>query len=283
MCRNPIAARSRIDDDQAMDDEEYARHLFEVLARPLDPDETVDEYGMGADLIDRYDGFGTEVRVTSIGVVPGEHGTQVEVAFAIDVPDDLEVPAEGLVLLPVAAEWRQAQGVQEPAAYAPWAARAILRAARCHIDAHRGAPREDAPVPDCETQRALLDDVLKQESAFGEGSFEEVAPGRFVVRRSPGHQPWTILVSPDQWEQVVRRHGSRKTWLLAHFSELLASGHHDDRFLVFWEGDLVRSIREELPPVDGWLRALLALRAAGPPHLGPGDGWFAYRPDTPED
>ncbi len=263
-----------------MDDEEYARRLFEILTTPLGSDDPVDAYGTGPDGIDRHDGFGTEVRVRSIDVVPGEHGTQLEIGFMIDVPDDLDVPAEGSTLLPVAAEWREAQGCQDPRAYAPWVARAVWGAAGRHIDAHRGTPQEDAPAPDRETQRSLLLDVLHQASADGEGSIEEVAPGRFVGRRSLTHQSWTILVTPDQWEHVVQRHGPRRAWLLEHFSELLASGHRDERFLVFWEGDLVRSTREELPPVSGSLRALFAMQASGPPNLGPEDGWYAYPPGS---
>ena len=260
-----------------MEDEEYARRLFEILTRPLDPDETVDAYGTGADRIERYDGFGTDVRVTSVDVVPGPYGSQLDIGFVLDrdkLPDD--VPAEGSLLLPLAAEWRAAQGYDEPSAYAPWAAFAVMRSVGGHILAHRGTASEASDLPDRATQRAWLHEVLRFQ-----GEFEELAPGRFVVRRSPARPDRTFLVTLDQWEEVVRKHGIRRSWLLDHFSELLASGHPDELFIVFWEGDLVRSTREELPPVNGSLRALTAMQAAGPPPAGA--GWYTHTPGTTDD
>jgi hypothetical protein len=47
-------------------------------------------------------------------------------------------------------------------------------------------------------------------------------PGRFVVRRSPARPERTLLVTPDQWEEVVRKHHIRRWRLLEHVSELLA-------------------------------------------------------------
>lgn len=111
---------------------------------------------------------------------------------------------------------------------------------------------------------------------------EEIAPGRLSVRHPRSGRELTALVTPEQWEQVLQRHAPRDQ-LLEHFSELLASAHRDDVFLVFWDGDLVRSVREELPPVSGTFRALLAMRAAAPPALGPNDGWFAYGPGARND
>ncbi len=58
-----------------MDDTAYVSELFGILTNPaptgIDPD---DPYGQADDGIDRYDGFGRDVRVTSARVVPGEHG-----------------------------------------------------------------------------------------------------------------------------------------------------------------------------------------------------------------
>ncbi|HEV2796795.1 MAG TPA: hypothetical protein VGV65_04190, partial [Nocardioides sp.] len=90
-----------------MDDQEYARQLFAILTRPLDPDEPVDAHGTRADGIDRCDGFGTDVRVTALEAVPGQHGNQIDIAFELDLPDHLsQVPETGSLLLPVDAEWR---------------------------------------------------------------------------------------------------------------------------------------------------------------------------------
>lgn len=252
-----------------MDDEDYAQELFAILTRPLDPDEPRDAYGTGADGIDRHGGFGTEVVVTSVAAVPGPYGSRLEVGFRLEVPAGEDVPAEGVFHLPLAREWREASGYGAPATYAPDVARGTERAVREHISSHGAV--EPTAVPDRDVQRALLHKAL--------GSFydvEVVAPDRIELRRA-GQVEWTVLVTPDQWEQVVRRHGRRPDWLQEHFSELLASGSRDDSYLVFWEGDLVKSVRAELPPVSGSTRNLNAARARGPI---PGAGWFAYRPGT---
>ena len=62
-----------------MDDEDYARQLHAILAAPPDPE--VPPGHLGDDWIDRSDGFGTDVRVTAIAVVPGDHGNQLDITF----------------------------------------------------------------------------------------------------------------------------------------------------------------------------------------------------------
>lgn len=264
-------------DDRVMDDAEHARRLLEILTSPLAPEEPVDAYGTGPDGIDRYDGFGTEVRVTTVTVVPGEHGAQIEVGFVIDTPDLPDVPA-GSVLLPFAAEWREAQGYASPELHAPHLARDVMLGAGAHITAHLRGPERPHPLPDADEQHALLLEVLGLA-----GVVAEMAPGRLSARRPRSGRELTALVTSEQWGQVLQRRGARRGRLLEHFNELLASAHRDDVYLVFWDGDLVRSVRAELPPVGGTLRALLAMQAAGPPQLGPNDGWFAYRPGARND
>lgn len=254
-----------------MDDEDYARELFAILTRPLDPDEPRDAYGTGTDGIDRHSGFGTEVVVTSVAAVPGPYGSRLEIAFRLERPVGADVPAEGMFHLPLAREWREASGYGAPATYAADVARETERAAGRHIDAHRRPEEPETELPDRDVQRALLHKAL--------GSFydvEVVAPDRFELRHA-GQVEWTVLVTPDQWEQVVRRHGRRPDRLQEHFSELLASGSRDDSYLVFWEGDLVKSVRAELPPVRGSVRDLQRAIERGPV---PGAVWFAYRPGT---
>ena len=85
---------------------------------------------------------------------------------------------------------------------------------------------------------------------------EEVAPGRFDVRVRPA----TVIVTAEEWEQVVRRHGTRRAWLFEHFDEFFGSKHSDDVFIVFWEGDLVGSVRDALPPVASLRELLVAVR-----------------------
>lgn len=252
-----------------MDDEDYARELFAILTRPLDPDEPRDTYGTGADGIDRYDGFGTEIVVTAVAAVPGPYGSQLEVAFRLDVPPGADAPAEGVFHLPLAQEWREAQGYRGPATYAPDVARATRQAAGRLARSHRDA-RALPPLPDRDAQAALLRAVFEPEWEV------EVEDDGVVELRREG-QAVTILVTAEQWEQVVARHGPRRAWLSEHFSELLASGSRDDRYLVFWEGDLVKSVRAELPPVSGSTRNLNAAHARGPVA---GAKWFAYAPGT---
>ena len=239
-----------------MEDEDYARELYEILTRPLDPDEPVDAYGMGRDRIDRYDGYGTDVRVTSLDVVPGEHGDQIEVGFVFDVDYLGPAPAEGSLRLPFAAEWRAAQGFAYPALHAPWVAWGVMRGVGRHLDAHPPGSTPDHDLPDRATQWSLLLERLGRE-----GDVTEVAPGRVVVRRR-GVADLTVVITPDEWEHVLRRHGAPTSARVDFYDELLASGHPDEVFVVFWDGDLVRSVRGELPPVNGSLREIAALQAA---------------------
>ncbi|CAB4961387.1 unannotated protein [freshwater metagenome] len=73
-----------------MDDVDYARQLYEILTAPPGPE--ISTGSLGDDWIDRCDGFGTDVKVRSIVVVPGDHGSQIEVAFVLDLPEDIDVP-----------------------------------------------------------------------------------------------------------------------------------------------------------------------------------------------
>ncbi|CAM3678426.1 hypothetical protein [Nocardioides zeicaulis] len=256
-----------------MDDETYARELFAILTRPLDPDEPRDAYGTGADRIDRYGGFGTELVVTSVAAVPGPYGSRLEVGFRLEGPEGHDLPRTGTFHLPLAAEWREAQGYGAPSTYAPAVARATERAVGEHARRRRTAGRT---VPlDRTEQHALLLEVLG-----GPSSVRQVAPDRFVLSRA-GRERWVVVVTPEQWEQFLVRHGTHRASLSEHVEELLAAGSSDDRdeFLVFWEGDLVKSVREELPPVSGSVRGLLRAIERGPV---PGAAWFAYTPVAPD-
>ncbi|WP_310248431.1 hypothetical protein [Nocardioides sp. BE266] len=263
-----------------MDDEEYARELFEILTRPLDPDEPVDSYGTGSDRIDRYGGFGTEVRVTSIDVVPGPYGAQLEVGFVLDLPPGLDIPDSGSIRLLVEREWRELGGYAEPEDYAPVVAGQVQRGARDHVVLHTEGPRPDYEAPDADAQRALLMHVLRRW-----GEVEQPADDRYVVRLEEGFEV-TVLITPDQWEQVLRRHGPPRDHTFDYYEEaLVETGADDERFLVVWEGDFARSVREELPPVASPRPPLREIRrriaeaeASGRPY-----GWFAFTPRTDDE
>ena len=257
-----------------MDDEDYARQLHAILAAPPDPE--VPPGHLGDDWIDRSDGFGTDVRVTAIAVVPGDHGNQLDITFVLDLRDDVVVPREGSLMLPVDAEWREVRGYAEPEDYAPHVAARLVRCLRDHASAQEPSREDDRDLPSRAEQHAMLLEVLAHE-----GQVEQPAPNRYVVRRE-GREDLTVLVTPDQWERVIRRHALRRAWLLEHFDELFASTPPEERFLVFWEGDLTTSTREKLPPAKlpfpplrEIRRRLTEARASGRDF-----GWFAHTPGS---
>lgn len=246
-----------------MDDEAYVRKLFAILTNPsptgIDPS---DPYGQADDRIDRHDGFGRDVRVTSATVVPGEHGAQVEIGYVLDLPDAPELegmPPEGSFRLPVAAEWRAASNYSDPADYAPLVAHQVMTQIHRHVRAHQ-PPQPPPDLPGRDVQWALLLEHLGDE-----GSAREISPGRIEVTLEDD-EVVTVLVTPEQWEQVLLQHWN----LLDYFGELLGPREDDERYLVFWEGDFERSVREELPPVRPW-RPLSVI---------PGGAWYAYAPDS---
>ncbi|MGF9761940.1 hypothetical protein AAII07_42840 [Microvirga sp. 0TCS3.31] len=257
-----------------MDDEDYARQVYDILTAPPDPD--VVPGHLGDDWIDRSNGFGTEVQVTAIAVVPGDHGSQLDITFVLDLPDDVLVPREGSLLLPLDAEWREVSGYAEPEDYAPHIAARVWRHIHEHVRAHEPSRDDDRDLPARAEQHAMLLEVLGRE-----GQVEQQGPNRYVVRRE-GRGVLTVLVTPDQWERVIRRHGLRRAWLLEHFDELFASTPREERFLVFWDGDVTTSTREKMPPVKKPFpplretrRRLAEARASGRDF-----GLFAYTPGS---
>jgi hypothetical protein len=189
-------------------------------------------------------------------------------------PAGVVVPREGSLLLPFDAEWREVSGYTEPKDYAPHIARRLVRNIREHVRAHEPSQHDDRDLPARAEQHAMLLEVLGRE-----GQVEQQAPNRYVVRRGGGDD-LTVLVTPDQWEQVIRRHGLRRASLLEHFDELLASTPREERFLVYWEGDVTTSTREMLPPAKRPFpplretrRRLAQARASGRDF-----GWFASTP-----
>jgi hypothetical protein len=108
------------------------------------------------------------------------------------------------------------------------------------------------------------------------GTPTEVAYARIELRDASAAV--TILVMPEQWEQVVAKHAGND--IAMYLDELLAPRQDDERFVVFFDGDLARSTREKLPPVRGQAiaRRLADHRAA---HPSAEVGWFAHTPPTP--
>lgn len=253
-----------------MDDEEYARELFEILTRPPDPN--IPTWELGPDWIDRHSGFGTEVKVTSVDIVPGPYGAQIEVGFALDVPDGLDVPPEGSFLLPLDREWRALSGYTEPEDYAPKIASEVESKVRDHVAVHtRG--RRARRLPSREKQHALLLQVLGR---YGE--VEEERAGRYVVRHPEGDEIVVVLTS-DEWEQILLGAGPPHDDIDT-YEELFAAAPEEQRFWVFWDGRLTSSIREELPPVKVPRPPMREVKqqVAAAKASGKAFGWFAYTP-----
>ena len=258
-----------------MDDVEFAAQLEKILTAPPGPE--ISTGSLGDDWIDRCDGFGTDVKVRSIVVVPGDHGSQIEVAFVLDLPEDIDVPREGSLLLPLDAEWREVSGYAEPEDYAPRIAARLVRHIHEHIRANEPSRDDERDLPARADQHAMLLEVLGKQ-----GEVEQQAAGRYVVRsEGRGREDLVALLTPDQWERVVRRHGPRRAQLLEHFDELLASTPREEHFLVFWDGDVATSMREKLPPVERPFPPLRELRRRLDEARASGwdYGWFASSPE----
>lgn len=260
-----------------MDDEEYAGELFEILTAPPDPD--LEPGQLGDDWIDREDGFGTEVRVTAVDVLPGPYGAQVEVGFLLDLPPGVDVPQQASVLLPLDEEWRTLCGFADPEDYAPRLASRVMWAAREHVNTHTNGPRSGFDVPSRDEQHVMLMHVLGRL-----GAVEHVALGRYVIRVADGDEI-VVILTPDEWEQVLRRNGSPRDGVFDHYEELFASNDREQRFWVFWEGDLTSSTREALPPATTPWPTLREVRRriAEARTSGKDFGWFAYEPTADDE
>jgi hypothetical protein len=289
-----------------MSDEEYVATLLAILTNPaptgIDP---ADPYGRADDGIDRYDGFGRDVIVVSLRVVDGQYGEELEVSFVLRLPvGDPEwdgVPEQGVTRVPFDAEWRRLSEFDDPAAYAPQVALRVSSAARAHAVTHQHGGRlarrraewraaSRAALPDRDVQRHLLVQLLA-----GEGEVVQVASDRFDLRlpteadgdRTEGvagrgvldatPEVITFVLTPDEWEEVLV--DEYQDDLPLYLAETLGDPDPDERFVVFYDGSLHRSTREQRPPVRGRARerAWASWRSERPRR--PGDGWYAYDPN----
>jgi hypothetical protein len=270
--------------ETAREDDAFVAGLLAILTNPEPTDiATDDPYRQAEDGIDRYNGFGTDVWVESLRVVEGEYGAELEVTIGLAVPsgERSQIPSRAVSRVLFERRWRELSGYGSPAEYAPYVARQVESAASSHIRDHRArAPASPGrgptrrPVPARDVQWRLLLDGLAAEA----GPAVEVAPGRIEVRiadrddrADADSEVVTVIVTPDQWEDVLAAHGSRNVGM--YVAERLGPRDSDEHFVVYYGGDLVRSIREELPPVRGTARARrFAAEGAG--------GWYAVAPRT---
>jgi len=188
----------------------------------------------------------------------------------------VNVPREGSLLLPLDAEWRELSGYTEPEDYAPRIASRLVRCIRDHVRAHEPSRDDDRDPPSDSEQQAMLLEVLGRE-----GQVEEQAANRYVVLRQQ-REDLIVVLTLDQWKRVIHRHGLRRASLLEHFDELFASTPPEERFLVFWDGDVTTSTRQKLPPAKKPLPPLREIRRqlSEARESGRDFGWFAYTPGS---
>jgi hypothetical protein len=266
----------------APDERAFVARVLAILTNPeptgIAPD---DPYGQADDGIDRWNGFGREVWVESLEVVDGAYGPELEVTVGLAVPAEeaARIPGRAVTRVPFERVWRRLSGYESPEGYAPYVAREAESAAASHVERHRaaagGSPAAESArgrLPAREVQWRRLMSALAVEA----GPPVEVSPGRIQVRLADSddhvdtdNPVVTVIVTPEQWEDVLAAHGWRHVEM--YVAELLGPRDPDEHFVVFYRGELVRSIRAELPPVRGTARAR-AFR-----ELRPG-GWFAVAP-----
>ncbi|CAA9406531.1 MAG: hypothetical protein AVDCRST_MAG60-2398 [uncultured Nocardioides sp.] len=191
----------------------------------------------------------------------------VELGYELELPDrpDLQgVPRQNSIRLPVAAQWRAASNLEHPADYAPRVARRLMSSIHHHVSAHQSPATDRSYRLVAGEHWAVLIEHLGHE-----GNVRELPSGRIEVTQIRGGgegEILTVLVTPDQWELVMHRHiGPVPS---DYFADLLGPRKDDELFLVLWQGDLERSVREALPPVRPW-RPVQPL---------PGGYWTAHRP-----
>lgn len=219
--------------DEATDDAPYVRKLFAILTNPSPTGiDSVDPYEQADDRIDRYGGFGRDLRVTSATVMPSEHGAMVELGYELEIPDRLDlpgVPRQNSIRLQVAAQWRAASNLDDPADYAPMVACRLMSSIHQHVSAHQSPATDRSDRLVAGEHWAVLIEHLGHE-----GTVRELPSGRIEVTQIRGGgegEVVTVLVTPEQWELVMHRHiGPVPS---DYFADLLGPRNDDELFLVF--------------------------------------------------
>ncbi len=173
-----------------------------------------------------------------------------------------------LRLAPLSQEWRYASGYEEPHDYAQLLADELEHAARRLVEP---TPPADVPTPEQVAERWewLLDRLALTGTVRQEGHGRLSAPMR-TARRSPSSshpEQWALIGEPLDPESDDPQ----------DFNQL----NPEDTYLVFYEDDLVWSVRPELPPVR-WgaemKRQFREARAQGRTDVG----WYAVDPQDPD-
>jgi hypothetical protein len=209
-----------------------------------------------------------DVVVTAVRPAGGRPWPRTEATFElVDLPSSWQRPTAGSAYLPLGEEWRYARGCEEPSDYALLLAREIESAV---VRLIKPTPPVAALTPSVVTERWqwLLERLALH------GPVRQLAPDRLVVTEDTAS--FTVFVTAEEWASIA-------TPIELDADDPQDFGWHDpdENYLVFYEHDLVWSIRPELPPVRSGAelrRKIRAAQAEGRTNVG----WFAHPPTTPE-
>lgn len=213
--------------------------------------------------------LGEDLVVIAVRAAGGRPWPRAEVAFRLaSPPPGWQGPTHGSAYAPLAPEWRYASGHEEPSDYSQLLADEVERAA------HRltsPPPRATVPTPEqvAERWQWLLDRLALN------GAVRQEAHGRMVVAGADGTS-FTVLVTPEQWA-LIGEPLDPQSDDPQDFNQL----NPEDAYLVFYEDDLVWSVRPDLPPVRWGAEIRRQYREAVA--QGRTDvGWYATDPNHPD-
>jgi hypothetical protein len=184
-----------------------------------------------ADGLDRSDGLGEDHCIECLCVVAGEDGfDDLEVTVAVD-------GRRVVSRLLFDRAWRAESGLDDPPAYAAFV---VARWRSARVD---GARSTGAPAPDPVTY-AELEHALRRRHAGATRT-------RFGVLEGVGEdgEPFFVHVTPREWRQFA----ADRPDPVGDLEERIDARWDDEAHIVFFRGDVHRSIRAELPPVRSML------------------------------
>ena len=215
------------------------------------------------------DMLGDDIVVTDLRPAGGRPWPRAEATFRLtSPPPDWQGPTHGSAFAPLSQEWRYDSGYEDAHDYAQLLANEVERAAYRLVEP---SPPADPPTQEQVAERWgwLLDRLALA------GTVRQEAHGRLLVTEEDGSS-FTVLVTPEQWA-LIGEPLDPESDDPQDFNQL----NPQDTYLVFYEDDLVWSVRPELPPV-GWgaeiKRQFREARAQGRTDVG----WYAFDPSDPD-
>lgn len=214
-------------------------------------------------------GTGSGARVGAVRIVHDSGFDELEIEFSAVI--DGHDRGSGRTRVDIDREWCELSGYDDPGAYVRVVVRALERAV------HQVTRGWTDPVLDPD---AAWDDLLRNLAYHG--TVHEVAAGRIEVTDEDG-DVLTVVVTREQWAEVWAHESDD------FFHDLLGPRHRDETFVVFHRGDLVASVREQLPPVESLEfrklheRMLRSREEAVADDPNAKFGWYAVRPDGSQD